>query len=122
MNQVWTPLPEWRRKLVSELLCGAAHTSTFLLDQLLEKPAPFLNGWIFQISGRDTDGPTKEAGSRVYSADFVGDAIDADGSPVQAVLVVSSESVPLELEIFRLDGGQIMRAPEALQFKMVREG
>src|SRR5690606_20422033 len=45
-------------------------------------------------------------------APYVGDATDVDGCLAQAILTLDEQSLPLELEIVRLDSAPLMSAPE----------
>jgi hypothetical protein len=98
-------------KLLGEEKMAAAHDSRLQIRSLPE-------------SGCYRLGYIEEADEirRGFAASmYVGDASDNDGVPIQAVLVVDGNGLPYELEILRLDGGELQLPMDQLQFSFVRE-
>jgi hypothetical protein len=118
MNRNWSPLPHWRSALIEALMGGPdAPARGSLMEQLLEMPSDEVGCWQLVLRGREED---RRLGA--VASPFVGDAADVDGVPIQAVLTLDRDAVPMELEVMRLDGKPLQTPVEALSFTFVREG
>ncbi|MBG7620715.1 hypothetical protein I5R65_14700 [Herbaspirillum sp. AP02] len=87
-----------------------------MIDQLLEMPSSEVGCWQLVLRGREMD---RRLGA--VASPFVGDAVDVDGVPIQAVLTLDRDATPMELEIMRLDGQPLQAPVETLTFAFVKE-
>lgn len=104
--------------MIEALLRGpGTHDRASLIDQLLEMPSNDVGCWQLVLRGREED---RRVGA--MASPFVGDAVDVDGVPIQAVLTLDRDATPMELEIMRLDGQPLQTSVETLVFTFVKEG
>ena len=114
----WEPLLSEEARLVARLWKGDPPDTTDveLAQRLLARSTGHSGCWYLALPEQ-----TNFQRYTRRSAPYVGDARDADGCLVQAVLVLDAQGSPTELEVVRLDGRAIQFRLGDLVFSLVQE-